>query len=130
MRFITFYLVHTALYPLVPAGVMLLEERPEVLFGLSPVQVEHLLFLESITSLAYLCPFSMENSSTTETLGGSGMAHLLLATGSSLPFAHISERYDQCPFVGIALSADAEWFTRKEDFDSSALRAAFHGSPV
>ena len=58
------------------------------------------------------------------------MAHLLLSTGASLPFAHISERYDQCPFVGIALSADAEWFTRKEDFDSSALRAAFHGSPV
>ena len=92
MRFITFYLVHAALYPLVPAGVMLLEERLEVLFGLSPVQVEHLLFLESITSLAYLCPFSMENSSTTETLGGSGMAHLLLTTGASLPFAYTSER--------------------------------------
>ena len=58
------------------------------------------------------------------------MAHPLLATGASLPFVHISERYDQCPFVGVALSADAEWFTRKEDFDSSALRAAFHLLPV
>ena len=42
---------------------------------------------------------------------------VLLATGASLPFSRISERHDQCPFVDIALSADAEWFTRKQDFD-------------
>ena len=53
------------------------------------------------------------------------MAHLLLATGTSLPFAHISERYDQCPFVGIALSADAEWVTRKEDYDRLPLELHF-----
>ena len=125
MRFITFYLVHAALYPLVPAGVMLLEERPEVLFGLSPVQVEHLLFLGIYHQFGILVPLSMENSSTTETLGGSGMAHLLLATGASLPFAHISEGYDQCPFIGIALSADAEWVTRKEDYDRLPLELHF-----
>ena len=56
MRFITFYLVHAALYPLVPAGVMLLEERPEVLFGLSPVQVEHLLFLGIYHQFGILVP--------------------------------------------------------------------------
>lgn len=45
--------------------------------------------------------------------------------GHLSPFAHISERYDQCPFVGIALSADAEWVTRKEDYDRLPLELHF-----
>ena len=54
-----------------------------------------------------------------------GMDVVLLSAGALLPFSYIFERYNKCPFVDIAFSADAKWFTRKQYFDRLPLELHF-----